>query len=75
MPRFTVTEISYIDRQSKSVTFSVLCCEITQKHCSLLSERKELVKFKIDNHKLTTETGRYDQIPDYTLFVHVNLIK
>jgi len=27
------------------------------------SERKELVKFKIGDHKLRIETGRYDQIP------------
>ena len=30
---------------------------------SKLSERKELVKFRIGNHKLRIETGRYDQIP------------
>ena len=29
---------------------------------SKLSERKELVKFWIGNHKLRIETGRYDQI-------------
>ena len=28
-----------------------------------LSERKELVKFRIGNHKLRIETGRYDPIP------------
>ena len=28
-----------------------------------LSERKEPVKFRIGNHKLRIETGRYDQIP------------
>ena len=28
-----------------------------------LSERKEQVKFRIGNHKLRAETGRYDQIP------------
>lgn len=28
-----------------------------------LSERKELVKFRIGNHKLRIETGRFDQIP------------
>ena len=28
-----------------------------------LSERKELVKLRIGNHKLRIETGRYDQIP------------
>ena len=28
-----------------------------------LSERKELMKFKIGNHKLKIETGRYDKIP------------
>jgi len=27
------------------------------------SERKELVKFRIDNHKLRIENGRYDQTP------------
>ena len=26
-----------------------------------LSERKELVKFRISNHKLRIETGSYDQ--------------
>ena len=30
---------------------------------SKLSERKELVKFRIGNHKLRIETGRYDHIP------------
>jgi len=30
---------------------------------SKLSESKELVKFRIGNHKLRIETGRYDQIP------------
>ena len=30
---------------------------------SKLNERKELVKFRIGNHKLRIETGRYDQIP------------
>jgi len=30
---------------------------------SKLSERKELVKFRIGNHKLRIETSRYDQIP------------
>jgi len=30
---------------------------------SKLSERKELVKFRIGNHKLMIETGRYSQIP------------
>ena len=30
---------------------------------SKLSERKELVKFRIGNHKLRIEAGRYDQIP------------
>ena len=30
---------------------------------SKLSERKELVKFRIGNHKLRIETGRYDQVP------------
>ena len=30
---------------------------------SKLSERKELVKFRIGHHKLRIETGRYDQIP------------
>ena len=28
-----------------------------------LKERKQLVKFRIGNHKLRIETGRYDQIP------------
>ena len=28
-----------------------------------LSERKELVKLRIGNHKLSIETGRYDQFP------------
>ena len=28
-----------------------------------LSKRKELVKFRIGNHKLRTETGTNDQIP------------
>ena len=28
-----------------------------------LSKRKELVKFRISNHKLRTETGTNDQIP------------
>ena len=27
-----------------------------------LSERKELVKLRIGNHKLSFDTGRYDQI-------------
>ena len=40
---------------------------------SKLSERKELVKFRIGNHKLRIGTGRYDQIPESALFV--NLIK
>ena len=31
-----------------------------------LSERKELVKFRIGNHKLRIETGRYDQAGDLT---------
>ena len=30
---------------------------------SKLNERKELVKFRIGNHKLMIETGRYSQIP------------
>jgi len=30
---------------------------------SKLSERKELVKFRIGNHKLRIQTARYDQIP------------
>ena len=30
---------------------------------SKLSERKELVKLRIGNHKLSPRTGRYDQIP------------
>ena len=30
---------------------------------SKLNERKELVKFRIGNHKLIIETGRYSQIP------------
>ena len=30
---------------------------------SKLNERKEQVKFRIGNHKLRIETGRYDQIP------------
>ena len=30
---------------------------------SKLNERKQLVKFRIGNHKLRIETGRYDQIP------------
>ena len=30
---------------------------------SKLNERKELVKFRISNHKLRIETGKYDQIP------------
>jgi len=30
---------------------------------SKLSERKELLTFRIGNHKLRIETGRYDQIP------------
>ena len=30
---------------------------------SKLNERKELVKFRIGNHKLRIETGRYSQIP------------
>ena len=59
----------------KSATFSEICGEIIQKHCSLVSERKDLAKFRTGNHKLRIETGRYDQIPDYTLFVLVNLIK
>ena len=37
---------------------------------SKLSERKELVKFRIGNHKLRIETGRYDQNS-----IFVNLIK
>ena len=32
-------------------------------HPSKLSKRKELVKYKIGNHKLRIETGRYYQIP------------
>ena len=32
--------------------------ELTSKN-----ERKELVKFRIGNHKLMIETGRYSQIP------------
>ena len=31
-----------------------------------LSERKELVKFRIGNHKLRIEAGRYDQAGDLT---------
>ena len=30
---------------------------------SKLSERKQLVKFRIGNHKLRTETVRYGQFP------------
>ena len=30
---------------------------------SKLNETKELVKFRIGNHKLRIDTGRYDQIP------------
>ena len=30
---------------------------------SKLNERKELAKFRMGNHKLRIETGRYDQIP------------
>ena len=30
-----------------------------------LNNRKELVKFRINNHKLMIETGRYDQIPRF----------
>ena len=36
--------------------------ELTNK----LNERKELVKFRIGNHKLMIETGRYSQIPRVT---------
>ena len=32
-------------------------------HTSKLIERRELVKFRIGNHKLMIETGRYSQIP------------
>ena len=31
-----------------------------------ISERKELVKFRIGNHKLRIETGRYDRAGDLT---------
>ena len=30
-----------------------------------ISERKEVVKLRIGNHKLRIETGRYDQIPRF----------
>ena len=37
--------------------------EYTQELTSKLNERKELVKFRIGNHKLMIETGRYSQMP------------
>ena len=39
-----------------------------QELTSKLSERKELVKFRIGNHKLMIETGRYSQIPRVNRF-------
>ena len=35
---------------------------------SILNKRKELVKFRIGDHKLRLETGRYDQIPRVNRF-------
>ena len=42
---------------------------------SKLNERKELVKFRIGNHKLMIETGRYSQIPRVNRLCPTYLIK